>query len=104
MAETVHKNVPQTVGQTRVDTQTDGVLVLQDGRAITVPLSVCCPMERTVSIHAMNSVLTRRVTKSTGVVCIVVEKINVIQILSNILDSHQIIWQKLLVDWFAHAS
>lgn len=38
MAETVHKNVPQTVGQTRVDTQTDGVLVLQDGRAITVPL------------------------------------------------------------------
>lgn len=38
MAKTVHENVPQTVGQTRVDTQTDGVLVLQDGRAITVPL------------------------------------------------------------------
>lgn len=37
-------------------------------------------MERTVSIHAMNSVLTRRVTDSTGVVCIVVEKINVIQV------------------------
>lgn len=36
--------------------------------------SVCCPMEKNASIHAVFTVSTRRVTESMVVVCMVVKK------------------------------
>lgn len=38
--------------------------------------SVCCPMEKNASIHAVLTVSTKHVTKSTAVVCMVVKKCN----------------------------
>lgn len=73
LEQTVHESVPQIVNLTYVDTQTDRVLpVLQDGRVIIAPLNACRPTERIVSIRAMNSASTRRVTERTAVVCMAV--------------------------------
>lgn len=63
LAQTVPGCVHRIVNLTHVDTQMECVLpVLQDGRVIIAPLNACRPMEKIVSIHAMNSVSTRRVT------------------------------------------
>lgn len=59
-AETAHMHVPLLVKL--VETQTDFVLVNQDGWVLTVQLNVFTHMERTVVINAVYTVLIRHVT------------------------------------------
>lgn len=72
MAQTAPVYVHLTVNLTLVNTWTDRVVVLQVGWVITVQQNVSFPLERIVSIHAINTVSTRRVTESTAVVCMAV--------------------------------
>lgn len=93
LAQTVPGNVRLVVNLTPVDTRTDVVVVLQDGRVIIVPQSACCPMERIVSINAIYTVSTTRVTESMAAVFIVVKMgTNVLKTLPSYLFLHWTIY------------
>lgn len=72
LVQTVPGFVHPTVSLTHVNTRTDHVVVIQDGRVLIVPLNVSCPMEKIAGIHAVNTVSTRRVTEKMAVVCMAV--------------------------------
>lgn len=74
LEQTVPGFVHLTVNLIHVDTQTGGVYVPRVGREIIVLQNVICPMERIAGIHAVYTVSTRRVTDSTEVVCLAVQK------------------------------
>lgn len=74
MEQTVPGFVHLIVNLTHVDTQTGGVYVPRVGREIIVLQNVICLMERIAGIHAVVTVSTRRVTDSTEVVCMAVQK------------------------------
>lgn len=88
LAQTVPRFVHLTVNLTLVVIRTDCVLpALKVGWVIIVPQNVLNRLERIVSIRAITIVSTKRVTDSTGVVCLAVHKekivIGLIQKVSN---------------------
>lgn len=79
LAQTVLVYVHLTASLASVNTRTDRVLhVLKDGWVVIVQQNVLQNMERIVSIHATNTVLTRLVTGSMVVVCLVAKKVKIV--------------------------